>query len=190
VGAGPVAAAKALPLLDEGADLTVVAPDAVDAIAGERRLTWHRRPYAAGDLDGAVLVLAATGVPGVDDEVAKDAAGLGTLCVRVDGGGTAAFASVVRRGPLLLAVSTSGQAPALARRVRQRLEDEFGPEWGEVAALLGELRGSVRLDGLPQAERRRRWRAAVDALLPGGQPRPDREAALGALGDETPRSIS
>ncbi len=168
VGAGPVAASKALPLLDAGADLVVVAPEAVDAIQAAA-LTWHRRPYEPGDLDGALLAIAATGILAVDDQVARDAAARRIFCVRTDGGGTAAFPAVVRRGPLLLTVSTSGQAPALARRIRQRLEREYGPEWGDVATLLGELRMApevrAALWGADQVERRRRWHAALDALL-------------------------
>jgi precorrin-2 dehydrogenase/sirohydrochlorin ferrochelatase len=174
VGAGPVAASKVLPLLEEGADLVVVAPEAagsLQAAAAEdtTALTWIRRPYESGDLDGALLAIAATGVLEVDNRVARDAATRRIFCVRTDGQGTAAFPAVVRRGPLLLTVSTSGQAPALARRIRQRLEREYGPEWGELTTLLGELRTApevrAALQGLDQAERRRRWRAALDALL-------------------------
>ena len=168
VGAGPVAASKALPLLDEGADLVVVEPQAVYEIRAAA-CVWRRRPYESGDLDGALLAIAATGVGEVDDRVANDAAAAATLCVRVDGRGTAAFPAVVRRGPLLLAVSTSGRAPALARRVRERLQAEYGPEWGEAAEALGELRADPEirdaLARLDPAERRRRWHQAVDVLL-------------------------
>ena len=168
VGAGPVAASKALPLIDEGADLVVVAPEAVDEIRAAA-CVWHQRPYRPDDVDGAVLAIAATGVREIDDRVARDAAASATFCVRVDGRGTAAFPALVRRGPLLLTVSTSGQAPALARRVRERLQAEYGPEWGEAAEALGELRADPEirdaLAGLGPAERRRRWHQAVDVLL-------------------------
>jgi siroheme synthase-like protein len=191
VGGGPVAAAKALPLLDAGADLLVVAPTAVEgiraaAVAG--RLRWERRVYAAGDLDRALLALAATADPGVNARVAAEAARRPCLCVRVDSGAaaTASFAAAVRRGPLTIAVSTDGRAPVLSRWLRQRLEAEYGPEWGELAALLGELRASPEVEaamaGLDAAGRARRWRAALDALLAGGAPSPDRAAALARLG--------
>lgn len=163
-----MAASKALPLLDTGAEVVFIAPNAVADI----RLvapTWHARPYEPGDLDTTLLAIAATGVPEVDDQVARDASARRIFCVRTDGRGTAAFPAVVRRGPLLLAVSTSGQAPALARRIRERLEREYGPEWGEMATLLGEFRTApevrTALQGIDQAERRRRWRAALDVLL-------------------------
>ncbi|MGH3113356.1 MAG: precorrin-2 dehydrogenase/sirohydrochlorin ferrochelatase family protein, partial [Gaiellaceae bacterium] len=112
--------------------------------------------------------------------------------------GTAALPAVVRRGPLQLTVSTSGQAPTLARRLREQLEAAYGPEWGELAALLGRLRASpdvrAALEGVDPAERRRRWRAAVDALLPGekagGRPSLDDAAALRLLGCPSDMSIS
>lgn len=168
VGAGPVTAAKALPLLDAGADLVVVAPTASPDIARAAtagRLTWHRRGFEEADLDGAVLVIAGTSDPERNAAVARAAVDRATLCVRVDRGGhgSADLAGIVRRGPLTLAVSTSGQAPALARHLRIELEGAYGPEWGELAALYAELRSApeivAALAGLTDGQRRRRWRA-------------------------------
>ncbi|MDP8978915.1 MAG: hypothetical protein M3N17_10170, partial [Actinomycetota bacterium] len=88
-----------------------------------------------------------------------------TLCVRVDGGGTAAFPGAVRRGPLTIAVSTGGRAPVVARWLREELETAYGPEWGALVGLLGELRDHPavrdRLDGLTDAQRRARWRSVM-----------------------------
>ncbi|MPZ86638.1 MAG: siroheme synthase [Nitriliruptorales bacterium] len=168
VGAGPVAASKALPLLDAGADLVVVAPTASPDIAraaAAGRLTWHRRGFQEADLEGAVLVIAATADPERNAAVARAAADRATLCVRVDRGGqgTAALAGVVRRGALTLAVSTSDQAPALARHLRTELDGAYGPEWGELVALYAELRSDPEiadaLAGLTDVQRRARWRA-------------------------------
>lgn len=192
IGGGPVAAAKISSLGGSGALVAVTAPEAVDSIraaAGAGALTWHERGYEPGDLDGAVLVVAATSEGSVNARVAADAAARGTLCVRVDGGGTAALAAALRRGPLLLSVSTSGAAPALARRLRRELEDTYGPEYGDLARLLGELRHDPevlgRLRGMDDPERRARWRAVLDtdilAHVRNGRTDLAREVALDCL---------
>lgn len=194
VGAGPVAAAKLLPLLETGADVHVVAPEldpSIQAAADAGQLTVHRRSWQPADLDGAVLVVAGTADPAVNADVAAAAAARATLCVRVDrdGDGTADFAATVRRGPLTLAVSTGGQAPALARHLRGELDRSYGPEWGALATLYAELRRDpavvALLDPLPDAERRRRWRSIsvpdMLALLRSGSPAEAKRAATACL---------
>lgn len=194
VGAGPVAAAKLLPLVETGADVHVVAPEVGSALqeaADAGRLTLHRRSWAPDDLDGAVLVVAGTADPAVNAAVVAEAAARATLCVRVDreGDGSADFAATVRRGALTLAVSTGGLAPALARHVRAELDRSYGPEWGSLAALYAELRqdAAVRavLVDLPQDERRRRWRSIsvpdMLALLRNGSPAEAKRAATACL---------
>lgn len=176
VGGGEVAAAKLTGFLDAGAAVDVVAPEAVPAIveaAAAGRLRWQQRRYRPSDLDGALLVLAATADPDLNAAVAADADAVGTLCIRVDAGGdgSAALLAAVQRGPLALAVSTGGAAPALARRLRRELAERYGHEYGDLAALLGDLRADAtlraRLAALDAAERRRRWHAVLDAdLLP------------------------
>lgn len=176
VGGGEVAAAKLTGFLDAGAAVDVVAPEAVPAIveaAAAGRLRWQQRRYRPSDLDGALLVLAATADPDLTAAVAADADAVGTLCIRVDAGGdgSAALLAAVQRGPLALAVSTGGAAPALARRLRRELAERYGHEYGDLAALLGDLRADAtlraRLAALDAAERRRRWHAVLDAdLLP------------------------
>jgi precorrin-2 dehydrogenase/sirohydrochlorin ferrochelatase len=197
VGAGPVVTTKALPLLDAGADLLVIAPQAEPALreaAAAGRLCWQARSYRTGDLAGALLAVAGTADPAVNDRVAADAAAAGVLCVRVDRvhdgpPGSAAFMGVVRRGRLTLAVSTDGQAPALTRRLRVDLEQAYGPEYGALVELLGRLRRSPavreRLDRLSDRERRARWRAVLDAdiltLLRAGLPDAATEVAAACL---------
>lgn len=168
VGAGAVAARKVAALREVAAAVTVVAPDAVPPIAhaaAAGHLDWHERTYKTGDLDGAFLAVAATDAPECNALVAQDAEAAHTLCVRADDGGTgsAAFLAAVRRGDLLLAVSTSGAAPSVARRLRAELEDRYGPEYAELVALLGELRDApavrARLEHLDGQERAAAWRA-------------------------------
>lgn len=201
VGAGPVAAAKAAPLLDAGADVAVVAPDAVPAIgdaARQGRLVWHAREYAQGDLSGAFLAVAATADAAVNAQVAGDAAAQATFCVRTDRAdapaatatrGTASLLATVRRGDLLMAVSTGGRAPAVARHVRRELESAYGPEYGDLVALLADVRAApaVRrgLQGLDTPARRSAWRSLplpdILRLLRNGDFPSARELALACL---------
>ena len=168
VGAGPVAKRKLRPLLADGAAVHLVAPEAVDALrdaAAAGRLRWSRRRFELADLDGVVLAVAATASAEVNAAVAEEAARRGVVCVRSDGEGqgSADLLATVRRGPLTIAVSTSGDAPSLARLLRQRLEAEYGPEWGALVALFGEARRDPavreRMGGLSEEERQARWRS-------------------------------
>jgi len=194
VGGGQVAARKVKNLMDGGAVVRMVAPDACAELrhaAGEGRLEWVRRPYRSDDLGDAHLVVAGTADPVVNAAVAADADAAGRLCVRVDAaaGGTAAFMGAVRRDPVLLGVSTSGVAPGLSRVLRRELEQRYGPELGLFAELWGQLRADPRvaeaLVGLDQAALRGRWRAIYrpDILdsIRAGKLAEAKEAALACL---------
>lgn len=194
VGGGTIAARKVQRLVPTGAVVTVVAPAADEAIRGAAeagQLTWHARRYAPGDLDGAMLAVAATSDADVNAAVAADADRARVWCVRADAGegGSARFAATVERGPLQLAVSTGGAGPALAAHLAQELADAYGPEWGELAELLGELRAdpevTAALAACPPDERARRWRSVVaaDTLthLRSGNRRRAREVAVSCL---------
>lgn len=202
VGAGPVAAAKCRPFADAGARIVLVAPQVDAAFDEDDALiaavaAAHRRQFRDDDLDppveesgtAPVLVIAATASTDVNAVVASAAAARGLWCIRVDGGGTAALPAVVRRGPLQVAVTSGGASPAFSAAVRQRLDGALDGPWAEVATLLGALRAEpevrAALASLPQAERARRWRAAVAAVVPvsAAVPRADRAAALAALLD-------
>ena len=168
VGAGPVAARKIASLRVAEPDLVVIAPEATDdlaALAAEGALAWHQRRYAPGDLQGAWLVVAATGVTAHDDAVAADAERAGIWCVRTDGEGSAALAATVQRGPVQVAVTTGGAGPALAAALRRELASVVGEEWGVLAGLLGELRADPEvqraLADVPSDERARRWRSII-----------------------------
>lgn len=181
VGGGPVALAKVAPLVEAGARLTVVAPECEPTLAALG--TVEAREWRPADLDRTPpvsLVVAATGLPAVDEAVADAAAMRGTWCLRVDGRGTVAVPSVVDLDGIVVALSTG--APALTRRLREHLEGLLGPEWGAAAAVLTALRAdpSVReaLAGRPAADRRAAWHAAVDVALAGGDAATTRAALL------------
>jgi precorrin-2 dehydrogenase/sirohydrochlorin ferrochelatase len=148
VGGGRVAERKVEGLLGVGARVTVIAPRATERLADLARagqVQHARRSFAAGDTAGHWLVIAATDDARLNAEVAGEGRRRGLLVNVVDGAPESNFIvpAVVRRGELVLAVSTGGASPAQARRIRERLAEEFGPEWGPYLALLDELRPQV-----------------------------------------------
>jgi precorrin-2 dehydrogenase/sirohydrochlorin ferrochelatase len=135
VGAGKIAAAKAAGLLTNGARVLVIGPRANDWIRSQARagkLTWHRRRFVAADVEHAFLAVAATNSTATNEAVFQACAKRGVLCNVVDDPERCDFfyPALVRRGPLLIAISTSGRSPALARRLRIDLEKQFGAEYG------------------------------------------------------------
>lgn len=144
VGAGSVGESKVAGLLASGAAVTVVAPRATASIvkwASEGRLRWHPREFQPGDLDGMTLVIAA--VPAdVAAGIHREAQARGILCNAVDDPEHCDFyyPAVVNRGDLQIAISTGGHSPALAQRLRQELEQQFGPEYARWIERLGEAR--------------------------------------------------
>lgn len=166
VGAGAVALGKADALLEAGALVTVIAdgpPQALQRLE-EAGATIERRGFEGSDLDEAFLCVAASDDPGERTAIHAEARARGVLVNLVDDTQHCDFAApaVVRRGELIIAVSTGGRSPALASRLRRLLEERFGPEWEELAALLGEVREQT-LPLLPDVgERSRRWRDALE----------------------------
>ncbi|MDE3064050.1 MAG: bifunctional precorrin-2 dehydrogenase/sirohydrochlorin ferrochelatase [Acidobacteriota bacterium] len=163
IGAGAVGAAKARQLVAGGGAVTVISPEVTGDLPPGVELV--AREYRAGDLAGAVLAVSATGRPEVDDEVVAEARSRNVLVNVVDDPGRSAFyfAAVHRDGEVIVAVSTEGASPALARWVRDRVVAALPPGLGEVARRL-------------RAERRRRhdagqstegldWSARIDREL-------------------------
>ncbi len=159
VGAGRVAAAKAAGLLRHGAEVVVVAPNAVRWIREKARagkLVWRRRAFSARDLRRAFLVVAATDSVASNHAVFRACQARGVLCNVVDDPEHCDFfyPAVVRRGPLQIAISTSGNSPALAARLRKELERQFGPEWGPFVEHIGKLRQQFLSAGMPLESKR------------------------------------
>ena len=149
VGAGPVAGRKAKVLLDYGAKVSIVAPEAgnrVQELADQGLVKYTPRPFEPGDIDGAKLVFAATGFGQVNDEVASLSRKAGIPINIADGPAESDFhvPSVVDRSPLQIAISTGGAAPALARELRCELERRYPETLSGYVTLLGELRRGVQ----------------------------------------------
>jgi siroheme synthase-like protein len=165
---------------------------AVAALDSDPRVTIARRGWHPSDLDGAAICVAASADPATRAAVHREAHARGVLVNVMDDVEHCDFAApaVVRRGDLLIAISTGGRSPALARRLREELEARFGDEWAVALDLLAEVRGET-LDRLPDLhERARRWHQALDLdelefLISGGRYDDAKQALLGRLVGET-----
>jgi siroheme synthase-like protein len=158
VGGGAIGLQKVRSLVECGANVTVVAPDVRDEIREleeQRKIVWHRRLYVVGDISGKQLVIAATSDPEVNHAVYSDAVAAGVLANAVDDPPFCDFyfGSVVRRGPLQIGISTAGESPALAQRLRQKLEALLDEGTGPWLERLGALRRQV-LAAHPAGEKR------------------------------------
>jgi precorrin-2 dehydrogenase / sirohydrochlorin ferrochelatase len=161
VGAGTVAESKIASLLGAGGRVRVVAPEATPQVrswAKSKRIEWQQRPFQPDDLEGMFLVIAATSSTELHERIFEEATRRDVLCNVVDVPALCGFyyPSVVQRGALQIAISTAGLSPALAQRLRKELEDQFGPEYEEWVAQLGEARKKLFATKLDPEERKRR----------------------------------
>jgi len=146
VGGGHVAARKVAGLLRSGADVTVVAPQAVHEIADDPDVRWFAREYQRGEAASYRLAITATGVRAVDQQVADDGERSGVWVNSADDPSNCAFTlpAVARHGDLQSAVSTAGRSPALARWLRRRSEQEISAGYDQLLDLLAEVRSEAR----------------------------------------------
>lgn len=180
VGGGDVAARKIETLVRCGARVTVIAPEIdpslLSLVDGER-LTHLKGEYRKGHLDGAVLAIGATDDEKVNRAVFADAGALKIPVNVVDVPELCSFIvpSVIERGDLLIAVSTSGKSPAMSKRIRKEMEKHFGPEYAEMLKLMGEVRALMR-ERVPELDRRMEALTAIansdllDRLRAGERP--------------------
>ncbi len=167
VGGGAVAARKVKSLAEAGAHPIVISPELCEEMeeaVGAGSATAIRRKYRPGDLEGAALVIAATDDEAVNRAVADECRRNGILLNVVDRPTLCTFTvpSVIRRGDLLVTISTGGGSPAFAKHVRQVLESVLDPAYGDALAIFAELRPRIRRD-VPATKQSVLW----DRLLDG-----------------------
>jgi len=160
VGAGRAGEPKIASLLAAEAAVRVVAPEATEAVmqwARTGRLNWQPRCFEPADLDGKFLVVVATPWCELNDSIYREAQQRGVLCNVVDDPPRCDFyyPAVVNRGELQIALSTNGRSPALAQRLRQELEQQFGPEYEAWLEALGQKRQDLFALAIDSEERRR-----------------------------------
>jgi precorrin-2 dehydrogenase/sirohydrochlorin ferrochelatase len=145
VGAGKVGEPKIGGLVDTGASIHVVAIEASETVHGwanAGQIKLELRAFSAGDLDGKFLAVVATASNSLNERIYREAQRRGVLCNVVDVPEYCDFfyPAVVRRGDLQIAISTSGQSPSLAQRLRRQLEQQFGEGYAAWVEQLGETR--------------------------------------------------
>jgi uroporphyrin-III C-methyltransferase/precorrin-2 dehydrogenase/sirohydrochlorin ferrochelatase/precorrin-2 dehydrogenase/sirohydrochlorin ferrochelatase len=168
IGGGALAEEKVEGLLDTGGQVTIVAVELTDRLAqlvAAGRISHRQREYRTGDLVGAFLAICTTRDPRIAGPVWDEASALGILVNVVDDPLRCSFIapSVLRRGDLTIAISTGGKAPALAVRLRERLEQEVGPEHAQFLELAGRLRFPLSARYPDFGERKSRWYRLVDS---------------------------
>ena len=146
VGGGEIGLDKVEGLLACDGAVTVVAPEAIEAVAAlarEGSIRWERREYEPGDLEGTFMVIAATADTEVNIRVYEDAERRAMLVNVVDVPPLCNFIlpAIVRTGPLAIAISTAGASPALAKRIKAEIADQYGEPYARLAELLNEVRG-------------------------------------------------
>ena len=145
----------------------------------ESRITYIARAYQPGDLTGAFLVICATDQAEINHQVWQEATANRQLVNVVDDTARCNFIapSIIRKGDLTIAISTSGKAPALAVRLKERLQRELGPEYERFLELAGELREPLARH-IPDFETRKAlWYELVDSEILDVLARGDESAA-------------
>ena len=178
IGGDVEAERKVQGLLAANAAVTVISETLTDNLslwANEHRITWLPRACQPGDLQGAWLAIAATRDTAMAARLKDEAERCGVLLNVTDDVSHSNFVagSVMRRGSLTIAVSTSGCSPALAARIRHQMERTFGPEYADMLDLLGELRQPMAARHPSLETRKALWSKLLDSdvleLLRKGQ---------------------
>jgi len=155
VGAGNVGTPKIGGLIDTGASIQVVAMAASGQVrewAEAGKIAMELRAFTESDLDGKLLAVVATASRSLNELIYREAQRRGVLCNVVDVPEYCDFfyPAVVRRGDLQIAISTAGQSPSLAQRIRRQLEEQFGAAYADWVERLGETRRLILASDLEQ----------------------------------------
>jgi len=149
IGGGQIAEGKISKLLDSGAKIIVISPDATQGIrsfAERGQIELDLRKYQEGDLQGAFLVIAATNDRVVNQEIFEEAEKQGILLNAVDDMPRCSFIapSIVEKGPVTVAISTGGASPALARKLRENMEVSSALDWADATGVLSKARQIIK----------------------------------------------
>ena len=170
VGGGTVAEGKISRLLDSGADICVVSPDATPGIrqfVADGAVRWEQRKYERGDLEGAFIAIAATNLREVNRRIFEEAEERGVMLNAVDDPPNCSFIapSIVQRGPVTVAISTGGVSPALARKLRESLQASEDLAWADLSSVMSVARSHLREVELLSTIDPQRWQCCITPQL-------------------------
>lgn len=168
IGGGTVAERKTLALLEAGADVTIISPalsPKLQELSDSGKINHIQKQYEEKDLSGEFLVIAATASVEVNTRVARACRKRHTLVNVAAPPEESSFIvpSVVERGNLMIAVSTSGASPALAKKIRQDIAQQYGSEYGIFLDKVQAMRDRVRKEIPDQRKRRQVFQSIVDS---------------------------
>jgi precorrin-2 dehydrogenase / sirohydrochlorin ferrochelatase len=168
IGGGKIAEGKVEGLLEAGAVVEVISPaltSRLHELVSQRRIKYHERVYRSGDLAGSFMVICATNIPTVNQQVWSEATENHQLVNVVDDTPRCNFIApaILRSGDLTIAISTSGKAPALAVRLKEKIQKQIGPENARFLEIAGQLREPLARN-IPDFETRKKlWYEIVDS---------------------------
>lgn len=168
VGGGRVAFRKVKTLLEHGADVEVISPNlcsGLKQLEEDKAIKVIYQNYKPGKIKGAFIVIAATDKKEVNQNVSQEAKKRGIIVNVVDAPELSDFIipSSLYRGNLAIAISTAGVSPALAKKIRTKLEQNFGEEYASLTALIGEVRSELKKRGITLSGDS--WQKALDLDL-------------------------
>ncbi|KAB2454794.1 NAD(P)-binding protein [Bacillus sp. CH126_4D] len=157
IGGGKVAGFKIIPLLKQGADIIVISPE-LDAnlvkLVEEKQIRWYQREYEKSDIQGAFLVVAASGDGVLNEQVAEDSAENQLVNVITNPeSGNVHFPAAIHRGLLNVAVSTGGASPKLAKKIRDDIANKYDEVYESYLDFLYEVRIKVKELQIEKRER-------------------------------------
>lgn len=193
VGGGRVAQRKVETLLAYGASVRIVSKELTSrlrSLADEKRIQYSGPEFNEDQFEDIMLVISATDDANLNHEVSRRAQGKGLLINVVDRPEECNFIlpSILRRGDLQVAISTSGKSPALAKKIREELEHQFGREYEDMLRLMGKIREVILSSGLPQEQNRSLFQELVGSDMLEAMAKKDRgkveEILHRVLGDQ------
>lgn len=167
IGGGSVAERKVAGLLAAGGEVTVLSPNltaGLAVLAAEKKIVHIPRNYQQGDVEGFFIIVCATNDSSANQLIAEEGRRLGVLVNVADAPqlGNFSVPSQISHGDLLLTVSTGGKSPALAKRLREELEEQYGPEYGIYLELIAKARAKMKQKLSTAKEREAFWRETLD----------------------------